>query len=151
MAGGLGGEKPVELFEPGAAEARHRQIGGAVARPVGNGRQGANPGAELEAAQEADETGEVAARAGAAGEIELAGLGLVPVPGDGELDGANADGFQPDQLALPELAGIEVVGELDGLDDGGLGCGRRGHGHGGGQRHEQGGEAHQNFLAFRRR
>ena len=45
------------------------------------------------------------------------GSRLVPVPGDGKLHRADADGFQPDQLALPELAGIEVVRELDGLHD----------------------------------
>src|SRR5881394_1086679 len=104
----------------GAAVAEPEALRGSVERgrrEIGNGREGAHPGAELEFAEDADEAGEVAAGAGRAREVVDAGRGLVPVPGDREFDGVDADGFEPDELALPERARVEVVREFDGVDE----------------------------------
>jgi hypothetical protein len=103
---GLGRQQVLQLVQPWAggartcAPARPRRI--AVVDPAFHRRQRTDPGAHFEAAQQPDEAHQIAARAGAPGEIAGAAVHLMPVPGDGEFHRADADGFQPDQFALPE-------------------------------------------------
>src|ERR1039458_3316545 len=89
--------------------ARGGARGGARIEEAGYRRQGAHPGAEIELTKNANEGDEVAAGTGAAGEIVIAGLELMPVPGNGKLHGIDADIFEPDELAFPEVARAEVV------------------------------------------
>ena len=111
VAGRLGGENLFELLEPGAlSRAFNRRR-----RPVRHRRQRPHPRAQLKASQDPDERSEIAARAGCAGEVVHAGLRLVPVPRNRKLDRTDADRLEPDQLALPETARIEVVRKLHGL------------------------------------
>ena len=113
---------------------------------AGDGRQRAHPGAQSEFAQQVDEAHQIAARASAAGEIEVAGRLGVEAGGDGEFDGFDADVLEPNQLALPERARVEVIGELDGFEE--VGGARR---DGGERKQQQGGEACQNRLPRRMR
>jgi membrane-bound metal-dependent hydrolase YbcI (DUF457 family) len=92
--------------------------GRAASDPPLHGRQRANPGLQVQPAKEPHETDEVPAGTGASGEVELVRLGLMPVPRNRERYGANADGLEPDKLALPEGAGVGVIGEFDGLHGG---------------------------------
>ena len=148
--GGLGGQQLFEAAQPRALRAGIGAGGCAVIEEAGHRRQGAHPGAEIELSKNADEGDEVAAGAGAAGEIVIAELELMPVPGDGKLHGIDADIFEPDELAFPEVARAEVVGELDGLHV--VVRGRRGRrGQYGGEEHQQSGQALQNCLPFRTR
>ena len=139
---GLRGQHLLELFQPGALL---RRVEPHVDQ-AGDGGQRAHPRAQSEFAQQADEADQIAARAGAAGEIEFAGLRLVVVRGDGELDGLHADVLEPNQFALPEGSRVEVIGKLDGLQI--VGAVRRKGGEG---KQEQGGEPFQNRLPRRMR
>src|SRR5438105_2418815 len=103
MALQLGREQPFDFDGPLALRAavangprRH-----AAAGPSFDRRERPDPGAHAEPAQYADESREIAARAGRAGEIELAGLRLMPVPRNRKLYRTDADRLQPHQLALP--------------------------------------------------
>ena len=66
---------------------------------------------------EANEAGEVPARVGAAGKIEIARRKLVPLRGNGKFNGLDSDVLEPDELALPEVGRTEIVLELDGLHE----------------------------------
>ncbi len=144
MRGGLGGQHLLQTLEPGALL---RGIGVAArAGESGHGRQRAHPAVQPQAAQQAHEADQVAARAGGAGEVGFAGRGLVKVPGDGEGHGLHADVFEPDQFALPQVPRVEIVGELDGLHI--VGGGR---GDGEGQRERDYRQADQKLRAFRTR
>jgi hypothetical protein len=102
-----------------------------------------HPGAQTEPAQQPHEGHQIAARAGAAGEVELAGLDLVPVRGNGEFHRAHSDGLHPHQLTLPQRARVEIVGEFDGLHV--LRRQRRR------EEQQESGQALQNCLPFRMR
>jgi hypothetical protein len=106
---------------------------------------------KIEPPQQPDEAHQVAARAGAARKVEVAGLDLVPIPRDGELHRADSDGLQPHQLTLPQRARVEVVGKLDRLHV--LLRRRGGHRRRQQRREEQqeNDQAHQNCLPFRTR
>jgi len=98
MGRGLCGQQLLELFQPCALL---RRVESCVDQ-ARDGGQRADPRAQPEFAQQADEADQIAARAGAAGEIEFAGLQLMIVRGNGELDGLYADVLEPNQFALPE-------------------------------------------------
>ena len=75
VAGGLGGQQLLELLEPGALREAASAAGGVPwSRHRRHGRQRAHPGAQVQPAQQPDEADQVAPRAGAAGEIEIARL-----------------------------------------------------------------------------
>src|ERR1019366_6586346 len=101
------------------------------------------------AGSEAETT--VTGAGGAAASIEIARLELMPVPGNREFHGADADVLEPDQLALPQRAGVRIVGEFHRLDVFVRRRGGRGRGQRGRPGQQQRGEASQNCLPFRTR
>ena len=150
VAGGLGVEELFQAAQPGALRVGVGTGRRAVIDEPAHRRQRTYPGLHIELAQAADEGDQIAAGAGAAGEIVIARLDLVPAPRNGELHRIHADILKPHQFALPQIARAEVIREFDRLYEVARGW-SGGRGQGGREEQQQSGQALQNCLPLRTR